>query len=437
MNKKISLGMAISLMAIAVTIAITLTYTIAINTFESRMSSITDRQATYDLITEIDGKVRQEYSGRISESALRQGVAAGYISGLRNDSCKFFSSEDWELENDRKAGYDFGLGIDISKAADGNIQINRVTAGSPAANAGLQKGDIITYVNGTTVLSTGYDKAVSTISTSNTEITLRVKRDGNNLRFTVTKASFNIVSVEYHVINDTVGYISINQFNSTTPDQFNSALSKLQRSGIKGLIIDLRDSAGGSFEDACNILDTILPAGKIMLVTDKTGATTTLYTSDTRSVDLPMSVLINGSTTGAAELFASAVYDYSKGSLVGTATAGEMTVQDEFELSDGSAVSITTGTWSTTAGLAVKDGVVNPDFEVKLTSYQQENRYLLSDDEDPQIQTALELLESAIEAIEAANPTEPEPQPNDTTETPSAPTSGSDAAVSGSDTAAE
>ena len=398
MNRKIPLGLAISLMAIVVTIAIMLTYTIAINTFESRMSSITDRQATNDLLTEIDGRVRQEYSGRISESALREGIAAGYISGLRDENCQFFTAEEWELENDRMAGYDFGLGIDISKASDGNIQINRVTAGSPAANAGLQKGDVITYVNGVTVLSTGYDKAVATISSSTTDIALRVRRDGNSLRFTVTKASFSIVSVEYHTIGTDIGYISINQFNSTTPDQFNSALSKLQRAGVKALIIDLRDSKGGSYEDACSILDTLLPAGKIMLVTDKEGTTTTLYTSDTRSVDLPMSVLINDNTTGVSELFASAMYDYGKANLIGTSTAGQLTVQETFELSDGSAISITTGTWSTTASLAIKDGVVVPDFEVKLTSYQQENRYLLSDDEDPQIQTACQLLTSAIEA---------------------------------------
>ncbi len=416
MNRKIPLGLAISIMAIVVTIAITLTYTVAINTFESRMSAITDRQATHDLISEIDGKVRQEYSGRISESALREGIAAGYISGLRNDDCQFFSAQEWELENDRMAGFDFGLGIDISKASDGNIQINRVTAGSPAANAGLQKGDIITYVNGVTVLSTGYDKAVSNISSSTTDIALRVRRDGNSLRFTVTKASFSIVSVEYHTIGSDIGYISINQFNSATPDQFNSALSKLQRAGVKALIIDLRDSKGGSYEDACSILDTLLPAGKIMLVTDKDGVTDTLYTSDTRSVDLPMSVLINDGTTGVSELFAAAMYDYSKANLIGTSTAGQLSVQETFELSDGSAISITTGTWSTTAALAIKEGVVVPDFEVKLTSYQQENRYLLSDDEDPQIQTAVQLLRSAIEAAADKQP-EVEEQPEDNTQT--------------------
>jgi len=406
MNRKIPLGLAISLMAIVATIAITLTYTVAINAFESRMSSITDRQATYDLLSEIDGKVRQEYFGRISESALREGIAAGYINGLRDDECQFFSAEEWELENDRKAGFDFGIGIDISKAADGNIQINRVTAGSPAAKAGLQKGDVITYVNGVTVLSTGYDKAVATISSSTTDISLRIRRDGNSLRFTVTKASFSIVSVEYHIIGSDIGYISINQFISTTPDQFNSALSKLQRSGVKGIIIDLRDSSGGSFEEACSILDTLLPAGKLMLVTDKSGETTTLYTSDTRSIDLPMSVLINGNTAGAAELFASAMYDYGKANLIGTATAGQLSVQDTFELSDGSAISITTGTWTTTASLAIKDGVIAPDFEVKLTSYQQDNRYLLSDDEDPQIQTACQLLRSAIESAAEQQPIE-------------------------------
>ena len=263
--------------------------------------------------------------------------------------------------------------------------------------------------------------AVSTISSSATDINLRVRRDGNALRFTVNKASFSIVSVEYHSINEDIGYISINQFNSSTPDQFNSALTKLQRAGVKGIILDLRDSEGGSFKDACSVLDTLLPAGKLMMVTNKAGESEMLYKSDARSVDLPMAVLINGGTKGASELFASAMFDYGKIHLIGTATAGQLTVQDDFVLSDGSAISITTGTWSTPSNNALKDGVINPDFEVKLTSYQQENRYLLSDDEDPQIQTALELVKSAVEAL----PTEETAAETTMTAAP-APVSGSD-----------
>lgn len=401
MNKKISLGLAISLVAIVATLAITLTYQVAINTFESRMSSITDRQTTYDLITEIDAKIRQAYAGKISESALREGVAEGFISGLGNDNCDYLTASEWELESDRAAGYDFGLGIDVSRASDGNIRVDRVNQGSPAAKAGLKKGDIITYVDGTTVLSMGYDKAVANIAAA-TSVKLKVSRSTGDSTYTVTKAKFEIVSVEYKSIGK-IGYIEITDFNAGTPNQFVSALNNLQKSGAIGLIIDLRGCASNGYEYACSILDTLLPAGKLMVFTDNMDKRETLYTSDTRSVNLPMCVLVGPETSGAAELFAGAVFDFGKGNLVGTTTAGHFTVEESFVLSDGSAVRLSTGTWSTTASLAVRDGVLSPDFEVLLTSYQESNRLFLTADEDPQITTAIELINAHADELSASD----------------------------------
>ena len=101
MNKKISLGMAISLMAIVATIAIALTYSLAINVFESRMSAFADRQTTDDLTVEIDNKVRQKYYADISEENIRVGIANGIVDGLGDPNCAYFTAEQWELERDR------------------------------------------------------------------------------------------------------------------------------------------------------------------------------------------------------------------------------------------------------------------------------------------------------------------------------------------------
>lgn len=401
MNKKISLGLAISLMAIVATLAITLTYQVAINTFENRMSSITDRQNTFYLIAEIDAKIRQVYAGKISESKLREGVADGFISGLSNENCKYLTASEWELESDRAAGYDFGLGIEVSRASDGNIRVDRVNQGSPASTAGLKKGDIITYVDGTTVLSMGYDKAVSNIAAA-TSVKLKVSRSSGETTYTVTKSKYEIVSVEYKTIGK-IGYIEITDFNAGTPNQFVSALNKLQQSGVVGLIFDLRGCDSSGYEYACSILDTLLPAGKLMVFTDNMATKQTLYTSDTRSINLPMCVLVGPGTSGAAELFAGAVFDFGKGNLVGTATAGHFTVEEGFVLSDGSAVRLTTGTWSTTASLAVREGVLAPDFEVLLTSYQESNRLFLTSDEDPQITTAIELINAQADELSASD----------------------------------
>ena len=199
-----------------------------------------------------------------------------------------------------------------------------------------------------------------------------------------------------------VGVIKIYEFNAKTPEQFNDALNRLRNQNAAGLIIDLRDNGGDNYEYACEILDTLLPSGKLMSVTDKDGNSSIKYTSDTKFIDLPMDVLINEGTDGAAELFAAVMMNYGAAESIGTKTAGHDTVQELFQLSNGCAVRITTGRWSDDLGGIVTDGKVVPQFEVGLTSYQKVNRYLLSDESDPQLQTALDRVNSVIEAKKEA-----------------------------------
>lgn len=400
MNRKISLGIAISLMAIAVTMAITFTYTIAMNTFESRMSAVTERQTTNNLLTEIDNKIRQKYNGAISEKTLREGIASGYIDGLSDEYCVYFSADEWELETSRQAGYDFGLGMTVTRAGTGNILVQRVAAGSPAAKAGIKSGDIITYVNSgddnRTVLSRGYENSVKILSSATNTISVTYSNGDGDAAAKLTRTQYPINSVEYKTI-DSIGFIRIHEFVSTTSDQFNSAVSALQRADVSGIIIDLRGSGGGSFKSACDVLDTLLPACRLMIFNDKSGESKVMYQSDKDSINLPMCVLINGGTRGASELFASAMYDCSC-ELIGEETYGQMVVQEDFELSDGSSLRLPTGTWSTTLGKAISNGRVVPSFAVELSSYQKENMYKLDPRSDPQITTAVSIIETAAES---------------------------------------
>ncbi|MBE6759112.1 MAG: PDZ domain-containing protein [Ruminococcaceae bacterium] len=391
MNKKISVGIAISLMAVVAAIAIAFTYSVAMNTFESRMSAITERQSINDLINEIDNKIRQQYSGEVTDESIREGLASGYVDGLGDEFCRYFSAEDWDLETSRNSGSDFGLGINVSRATSGNIQVNRVTPGSPAAKAGLVKGDIITRVSGMTVLAMGYDNALAIMNDSSS-VEITIEREGKWLK--LTKSWYDTVTVEYKTVDD-IGYISISSFNATTHAQFNSALNKLRQSKVTGLIIDLRNNSGGGYEYACDIMDTILPACRMMITTDRSGNETVARRSDADALDMPICVLINGQTSGAAELFASAAADCGI-KLVGNPTYGHMTVQEDFELSDGSALRLTTSSWSTTSGKAVVDGVVVPDTDIVLSSYQQSNFYLLSAEDDPHIMEAVKIIDKQV-----------------------------------------
>lgn len=406
MNKKVPLGMAVTVAAIVTTIAIMLTYTFAINTFENRMSSVTERRVTNALLSEIDGKIRQKYYGKIDEGMLARSMASGMANGLGDDNCAYLTADEWELQKNRLAGYDFGLGLDLSRASDGNIIVGRATPGSPAAGAGMLKGDIITYVGTdtaefSTVLSTGYDKAVANMASAATSVKLRAKRGERDINFDITKTKFDIVSVEWSLIENNagnIGILNVYTFCDKTPVQFNAAYSSARQAGAEGLMIDLRENAGGSYEAACAVLDTILPQGNLLSFVDSSGVAKVLYSSDARMIDMPLCVLIGGKTAGAAELFCSNIVDYNKGKLIGTPTKGLLSMQEYFPLSDGSAIKLTTGLWKTDKGAAIADGRVSPEerYIIPLSAYQQENLRLLTPDSDPQVQEAVRYLSDAI-----------------------------------------
>lgn len=402
MNKKISLGTAISIAAVTAVFAMVITYTAAIRIFDSRMNSVTERQNMYQILSEIDITVRQNYYGEISENYLQRNISQGYIEGLDDKYSFYLSADEYQLAVNESLGYTFGLGIDISKATDGNIQVNVVYEGSPAAKAGIVKGDVIVNAMGKDVLSVGYDKAVELISQASPKVSVVISRRGEKTAYELTKSKFETKSVARRMVNNNVGVITIYEFNAKTPTQFNAALTYLRNSGAKGIIIDLRDNSSINYEYACDILDTLLPAGAIMSVTDKNGKVVQKYTSDAKYIDLPMQVLINEKTEGAAELFAAVMMNYQKAETVGTTTAGHDTVQKIFQLSNGGAVQLTVGKWSDSLSEFVKDSAVTPQFEVILTAYQQSNRYLLADEEDPQLQTALDriLLQIEVESEE-------------------------------------
>lgn len=402
MNKKISLGMAVSIAAIVAAFAVVITYTAAIRVFDSRMRSVTERQNMYQILSEIDMTVRQNYYGDISENYLQKSISHGYILGLDDAHSGYLTADEYQLAVNESLGYTFGFGMDVDRSGEGYILVNVVYKGSPADKAGVEPGDLIVSVEGKDVLTIGYDKAMSLIAETTPRVSVVLSRGGKKSAYELTRTKFETRSVVHRMTGSNVGVIKIYEFNAKTPEQFNDALNRLRNQNAAGLIIDLRDNGGDNYEYACEILDTLLPSGKLMSVTDKDGNSSIKYTSDTKFIDLPMDVLINEGTDGAAELFAAVMMNYGAAESIGTKTAGHDTVQELFQLSNGCAVRITTGRWSDDLGGIVTDGKVVPQFEVGLTSYQKVNRYLLSDESDPQLQTALDRVNSVIEAKKEA-----------------------------------
>lgn len=391
MNKKISLGAVIALMAITATITVSITYTIAMNIFERRVYSVTERQTMYNKVSEIDQKIRQNYLGTIDEKTLRSALANGYIDGLGDPYSRYISSEQYKIEMDAEKGEIYGLGIDVERMQDGNILVYGVTENSPAAQAGIVKGDVIVKVSGKRVTAIGYDKALEEMTSSLLSVVaITTSKGGNETTREIQKAKYAAVTVEYSLSNN-IGYIRLKGFNNTTPDQFETALNNLIKQDAQAYIFDVRGNSGGSISSVCQILDRLVPAGTILSSDDGKGNTKIEYTSDANQLTAPMAVLVNETTSSAAELFAAVLRDFQKSDIVGVTTFGKGTMQKTFQLSDGSAISLTVAKIIPPSGENFDKTGIKPNFEVK-PSLPDVNFLMLSADEDNQLRTAQDVV---------------------------------------------
>ncbi|MBR5680077.1 MAG: hypothetical protein IKX19_05430, partial [Clostridia bacterium] len=199
------------------------------------------------------------------------------------------------------------------------------------------------------------------------------------------------ITVMSHVyaVDESIGVIRVTGFDAGTPGQFVSAVDNLRAEGCDKLIIDLRYNPGGELNSIVSVLDYILPEGPIVRIMDADGNQVNAYYSDAEELDMPMAVVVNGSTASAAELFTSAVKDYQKATIVGTITYGKGCMQTTVPLSDNSAVSITYRMYNPPFSDNYHGIGVIPDVVVELDeALSNKNIYKITDEEDNQLAAA-------------------------------------------------
>ena len=157
MNKKISIGATIALMIISIALTISVTMVVAMRIFNSSVNDVTQRRAMYQYVTEIDTAVRPHYLGTIDEEKLRTALAQGYVDGIGDPYAAYLSASEYKAVQQTRSGKLTGYGIELSKTEDGMPQITEVSKQSPAASAGVQKGDIVVSLDGTEVTADTYD----------------------------------------------------------------------------------------------------------------------------------------------------------------------------------------------------------------------------------------------------------------------------------------
>lgn len=333
----------------------------------------------------------EEMDEDLIDEMLYTGMAAG-----TGDRYTYYMTEetlDQYLEN-ANGNFD-GVGIEVYTTQEGEVIISRVMEGQPAEQAGLQEGDVIIGVDGEDMQG----KLVSDVAAkirgkAGTPVTIEVlrKSTGEILEKTMNRAVVVMESVDSRMIDGNIGYISISGFKENTYEQFKTALDTLMENGMEGLVLDLRDNPGGLVKSVYHIGEELLPEGTMVYTLDKQEKRDDIE-CDAEYLDIPLTVLVNENSASASEIFAGAVKDTGRGTLVGMQTFGKGLVQRLFTLPDGSGLNVTIQKYYTPNGTSIHGIGIAPDEVLQLPEkYLSTALTDIPEAEDNQLQKALDVL---------------------------------------------
>jgi len=315
---------------------------------------------------EIRRVLADNYIDSIGEDELYESAASAMVRSLGDKWSYYMTPEQYAAYKLSSANEYTGIGVNVRKNDSGDFEISSVDEGTPAASAGLQAGQLIVSVDGEKVKGMSLSELQTLIRSKldrDFSIVIDDKKEGER---TVSLACSDIYSspVSHKLINESIGYIKIANFEAGSRNDTVAAIEYLISIGAKSFIFDLRGNPGGLLTELSSVLNYILPEGDLFISVDRLGRETILR-SDNVCLKYSMVVLTDASTYSAAEYFAAAVQEYGWGKVIGEKTGGKARSQITVELTDGSAIHISTNRYLTPnrTDLAEVGGVI-PDVEV-------------------------------------------------------------------------
>ncbi len=403
MNKKISLGAVIAYMAIVAAVVFCLTMFYSENRYNSMYSNITEREREYSLLAEIDQYARSSYAGVINEETLRAGIAAGYISGLGDPYARFLTEKEYEAYLNAENQRYVGIGVVTEMDADGYIRLKTVYPQSPAASAQMQPGDLIVSVDGTAATKENYTELVGSFQGSpGTKVSLVYRRDTEEMTVELTRREIDVPTISYQVI-DNVGYLTLSGITANSPSHLDQAIRQVTQDGAQALIFDVRGLSSENVNAVGEMLDILLGDMTTVYIQDQDGELKELMTSDEKEISLPMVVLADSGTKGTSELFAQALKDTDKASVVGETTFGKDTYQEFHQLKNGSAVYLTVARYAGPSGVTYDETGVSADYEIKYPAEMDKTSTMGNPEYDSQLRKALEIAATAVKTETSGN----------------------------------
>lgn len=336
----------------------------------------------------IDSVLESFYFGDVDDETAKDKIYKAYLSSYGDKYTMYYTADEYKALKESTNGKFYGIGAVCQLSGEGGVLLVDVYDNGAGYQAGLRSGDRVVNVDGRDITDMELSSAVALIKgDKGTSVTLEVIRGTERLTFSAVRDAVEAKTVSYTLLDNNIGYLSISQFEEVTTKQFKAAVEDLQSQGMKGLVIDIRNNPGGLLDTVVGMLKYMLPDGLIVYTEDKQGNRKEYKGQDNDEFNLPLAVIVNGNSASASEIFAGAIQDYGKGTIIGTQTYGKGIVQTVKPLTDGSAIKFTIAKYFTPKGQDIHGKGVTPDMVVE---------YDTDADVDTQLDAAIKNVEAQI-----------------------------------------
>ena len=328
-------------------------------------SKISDLLFLNEMIGHIENDALNESPGR---AALLEAAAEGIVSALDDPYAVYYTPGEYEAYLANINGEYTGIGVLVGQPAEAGAVILDVYDETPAAEAGLLPGDILTAVDGMPVAPMLLEELSAAIDKETGEsVTLSILRGEEASDVSLTCAALNLSRVSHALFKERTGYIRISMFSGNCATEFREALNDLTERGMRSLVIDLRNNPGGTLENVTEIADSLLGSGTVVSLRGRLDAEGKVYESNAKGISVPLAIIVNENSASASEILAAAVQDHGAGVVVGMTTFGKGVVQTSMQLEGNQAwLKLTTDAYYTPSGKNI-DGIgVTPDIEIAL-----------------------------------------------------------------------
>lgn len=342
--------------------------------------------------------LKSEYYKNTDENVLLEGAVSGMVQSLGDRYTSYFTADQWKSLQEDIEGSFIGIGVTIDRESDGSLLVKVINKGSPAEKAGIKAGDRIIKVGGNDIrkiadINKIYDM-IRGKKDSDVRLTVINKADSAEKDYLVQREKIKVQNIESKMLQDDIGYIKIDKFDSEIAKYFKDSLNSLQINGMKRLIIDVRDNPGGLYDQVVQIADSLLPKATIVYTEDKYKHRETEY-SDEKELKIPLVILVNGNSASASEILSGAIKDNKRGMLVGTRTFGKGLVQKPTTLPDGSGINVTIARYFTPDGVCIQGKGIEPDVTVRpLEKYKYTPVSEIPETDDAQLQKAIQVIKT-------------------------------------------